>query len=132
MKSVFFLEHSYELEGEEQVKFIGVYSTHAEAEMAIERLRHKKGFINHPAGFDISEYTLNEDHWATGFVTMTSIHVKDKNGEWMIVSGECLPDGNYRVIEKYKNDLLGEFKDEDIVRCEERDEELYTVEKISS
>ena len=130
MKSVFVLQHSYEIDERDRTKFIGVYSTVKEAESAIMRLKRQSGFCDRPNDFNIDEYELNKDHWQEGFSTMTSIMVKNINDEWMLVSAACLIDGNYEIVEKYENHLLAEFKDGDIVKCEDRSGELYALEKV--
>ena len=48
--------------------FIGVYSTEAEAQAAIERVKGEKGFAEFPKGFHIYPYELNKDHWTKGFI----------------------------------------------------------------
>lgn len=69
MSAVFVLQHQYETEeGEEEGKMIGVYTSREEAFAAIARLRGKPGFAQHPDGFSVDEYELNEDHWTEGFV----------------------------------------------------------------
>lgn len=71
MKSVFVVQHVHELpSGEEDVKFIGVYSSMKRAEAAVLRLSRKPGFIDHPTTFHIDEYELDTDHWVEGFVTL--------------------------------------------------------------
>lgn len=132
MKSVFILHHSYELEHcVEETKLIGVYSSNEEARAAIDRLKHKPGFCDRIDSFMIEEYELNKDHWTEGFVSLTNIEVKDNKGEWKTVIAEVLIEGNYRIIEKDENHLLGVFKNDDVVRCEEKDGVLYAVEKIN-
>ena len=65
---VYLLLHTYEWpEGEDEIKIIGVYSTRKNAEAAILRLRPLPGFCEHPDGFVIDEYTVNEDEWDAGF-----------------------------------------------------------------
>lgn len=68
---VFVVQHVHETpEGEESVKFIGVYSTEALARAAIERLTAQPGFCNTPDGFQVDRYPLDKDHWTDGFVTV--------------------------------------------------------------
>ena len=57
-------------DGEEDPKLIGVYSSRASAEKAVERLRLRPGFRDRPEGFTIDLYRLDEDHWTEGFVTI--------------------------------------------------------------
>ena len=131
MNSVFILHHSYEIDGYEETKLIGVYSSTAKAESAIERLKRKAGFRDRPDAFIIGQYELDQDHWSEGYSTMTTIKVKDINGNWKPVAAAVLLDGNYEIVEKYENDLPDDFKDGDIVRCELRDDGLYAVERVA-
>jgi hypothetical protein len=72
IQSVFLLWHTHldsNLEGGEDVKLIGVYSTEEMANKALSRFLNIEGFKHHREGFDISEYRLNQDHWVDGFIT---------------------------------------------------------------
>lgn len=131
MKTVFILKHSYELNGQDEIKFIGVYSTYEMAELVINRLKDKNGFRHRPEAFTISECELNKDNWTEGFATLTTIQVKSKDDTWMTVQAECLPNNQYQICELYENDLLGDFKHLDIVECEEKDNDLFAVKLIS-
>lgn len=69
---VYLLWHTHvdnKLEGGEDVKLIGVYSSIDEANFAIERKRSCEGFMDHMDGFEIAAYTLDKDSWSEGFVT---------------------------------------------------------------
>jgi hypothetical protein len=69
---VYLLWHTHvddRLEGGEDIKLIGVYSSIDEANSAIQRKGQCEGFIDHKDGFEISTYTLNKDSWTEGFVT---------------------------------------------------------------
>ena len=69
MEYVYELSHYYELEnGDDLVTDIAVYSTLQKAEAARERLKNHPKFKDHPDGFCISEYKLNEMFWTEGFV----------------------------------------------------------------
>jgi hypothetical protein len=68
LERVYVLQHSYRLEGCEETKFIGVYSTHQEAAEAIRRLQVVPGFRDYPTEFRVDEYPLGLDHWTEGFV----------------------------------------------------------------
>lgn len=61
---------------------------------------------------------------------MTTIEVKDIYGNWKPVAAAVLGDGNYEIVEKYENDILVDFKDGDVVRCELKGDVLYAVERI--
>jgi hypothetical protein len=69
-RSVFVLHHSYELDGCDETKMIGVYSSREAAEATIVRFRNLPGFGDKPEGFNIDEYLLDEDNWTEGFITM--------------------------------------------------------------
>jgi len=56
-------------DGEDDEKLIGVYRTEEDARAAIERLRYKLGFRDHPEGFEYHEYKLNRDGWTEGFIS---------------------------------------------------------------
>lgn len=65
------MQHVHELpDGSEDVKFIGVYSSKDLAQTAIARLKTQPGFRDHPLGFHIDEYLIDEDHWTGGFTTV--------------------------------------------------------------
>ncbi len=81
MNSVFVLQHVHTLPGgEEDIKFVGVYSSEALALEAAARVASQPGFRDYPVvvdpdgdeidGFHISEYSINVDHWTEGFVTV--------------------------------------------------------------
>ena len=68
MASVFVLQHVHiQEDGVEDVKFIGVYSSHAKAQAAVTRLSRLPGFVEAPDGFHIDEYRVDQDHWAEGY-----------------------------------------------------------------
>lgn len=70
---VFILHHVHTFEdGNEDVKLIGVYSSHESAAAAIERLRQQPGFCDAPEGFIIDRYPLDVDHWTEGYVTIAA------------------------------------------------------------
>jgi hypothetical protein len=66
---VFVVQHEYVLDGDDEVKFIGVYSTRLEAKKAVARLGKQPGFKTCKRGFHISEYEVDKDHWTVGYVT---------------------------------------------------------------
>lgn len=64
------MHHTHELpNSEEDVKLIGVYSSNAEAELAVKRASCLPGFKESPDGFSVSECTIDEDDWKEGFFT---------------------------------------------------------------
>jgi hypothetical protein len=56
---------------EENELLIGAYSTEEEANLAIQRLKDRPGFVNEPSGFQIHRHELNRDNWTDGFVIAT-------------------------------------------------------------
>lgn len=73
MASVFVLQHVHSRDdGGEDVKFIGVYSSHENAQAAVARLARLPGFADAPNGFHIDEYRVDQDHWAEGYVVAAS------------------------------------------------------------
>jgi hypothetical protein len=70
MASVFLVQHVHELDDDrEDVKLIGVYSSQAKAQAAVERLRDAPGFSAAQGGFHIEEYPLDKDHWTEGYIS---------------------------------------------------------------
>lgn len=82
MRQAFVLQHLHELpSGQDDVKLLGVYSSRSSALAATDRLKAQPGFRAHPhivdpsasgetQGFYISEYTVDQDHWIEGYVTV--------------------------------------------------------------
>lgn len=81
---VFLLWHIHRTDEEDYAdeKLIGVYSTEALARDAATRLASQPGFIDFPlvladeddgpGGFLVVRYTLDEDNWVEGYVTLTA------------------------------------------------------------
>jgi len=68
---IFVLWHIHEFEEQEDdSKLIGVYSSEQRASEAVERLKMQLGFDEHPDRFHIDHYTLDQDNWVEGFVTV--------------------------------------------------------------
>jgi hypothetical protein len=53
----------------ESAKMIGVYSSESAARAAIERVMSQPGFADHPDGFHIDEYEIDQDNWSGGFIS---------------------------------------------------------------
>lgn len=71
MNKVFVLQHVHRFDdGEEDVKMIGVFSAKSLAAEAIGHLLMQPGFKEHPDGFQMEEYSLDEYSWKEGFVTV--------------------------------------------------------------
>jgi len=72
MEFVYLLWHTHldeNLDGGEDVKLIGVYSSRKNAEEALSRSKYLNGFKDFPDGFDISVNKLDKDEWVSGFAT---------------------------------------------------------------
>ena len=67
--TVYILQHSYELDGCDETKLIGIYSSLSSAEGAKQRLRLQPGFKDHPDDFAVDAYELDMDHWKEGFIS---------------------------------------------------------------
>ena len=75
---MFLLWHVHTFDDQEDdVKLIGVYSDQEHAQEANKRCLHLPGFRDTPDGFVVDKYSLDVDHWTTGYVTMTTI-IEDK------------------------------------------------------
>jgi hypothetical protein len=68
MDPLFVLLHNPPESG--RVKVIGIYSSKALAEAAIERTRILPGFAEEPDSFTIDQYEVDKDHWPRGFVRL--------------------------------------------------------------
>jgi hypothetical protein len=58
-----------EEEGDD-LKILGVYRTEASAEDRVVRARSLPGFRDEPDCFLVDQYTLDQDRWTDGFVTV--------------------------------------------------------------
>ena len=67
--TVYVLSHSHEIANGEEVALLGVYSSAEKATAAIDRLKAKSGFSEHPNGFHVAEYALDRDQWPEGFIS---------------------------------------------------------------
>lgn len=66
--NVFLLYHTATYsETEEDVKLIGVFSSQALAERAMEEKKNERGFRDHPHGFLVDELTVDRLQWSEGF-----------------------------------------------------------------
>lgn len=109
MKSVFILQHSYELSesGEKDTKFIGVYSSREKAQAAIERLSLQPGFKDYPDYFYIDEYEIDQDDWCEGFAAVNyepkySVWRQDDNGNIFLVKDRLTEIDAFRLVREYE------------------------------
>src|SRR5262245_36924723 len=74
--NVFLLWHTHEFpSGEEDIKLIGVYSSHELADQARQRAVTLAGFRDAPTGFCIDRFAVDQDNWTDGYVTETHENV---------------------------------------------------------
>jgi hypothetical protein len=55
-------------EYKEDAKLIGAYSSAEAASSAIARVKDQPGFRDYVAGFEVSAYEIDKDHWSEGFI----------------------------------------------------------------
>jgi hypothetical protein len=118
MGAVFLLHHvRSDDEYADNAKLIGTYSSRDAAVAAIERLREQRGFRDHPEGWDIQQYILDDDHWEEGFVTAPDRNLVtfryEPEDEWngkLIVGGES---GDFTGVGEawFASDVLRQFAD---------------------
>jgi hypothetical protein len=65
---LYIVQHVHTInEDEDDIKFIGVYSSIEKAKSAVCRLKFMPGFRDNPETFSIDVYELDEDNWIEGF-----------------------------------------------------------------
>jgi hypothetical protein len=70
-RTVWLVWHESDADGCKECKLLGVYSTRARAEAAVDGRRGKPGFVDHPDGFEVASYVIDRDTaWLDGFVTV--------------------------------------------------------------
>jgi homoserine kinase type II len=69
MKTVFLVFHVRIKEDliNENVKLLGVFSSHENAEAHVQKVKSKPGFCDHPQGFSIDEHMIDQGSWLEGF-----------------------------------------------------------------
>ena len=119
---VFVLHHIRDLNGEEDVKLIGLYSSRQAGTDAIIRLSSQPGFRGHPDGFHLEPYEVDRDHWAEGFTSIVTIYVRligEGTDVWRPVEAEHLGGNLFRILSENQNpdDETWEFSTGQAVRC---------------
>lgn len=74
MEFVYLLWHTHideKLDGGEDFKLIGVYTSIGLAEAAQARAELLEGFRDAKDGFEISHRRLDKDEWTSGYITIT-------------------------------------------------------------
>lgn len=70
MRTVFLLQHSYEVDGCDETKLIGIYSTREKAEAVVSKYKTLAGFRDYPDDcFYVDEYEIDKNHWEEGFIS---------------------------------------------------------------
>ena len=69
-QTIYVLLHEYELDGYDQTKTLGVYSSHALAEKAQAYFSQQEGFRDYPDGFVVHKCRLDQNLWSEGFITV--------------------------------------------------------------
>ncbi|HMG81845.1 MAG TPA: hypothetical protein VK559_02305 [Ferruginibacter sp.] len=79
MEKVYLLNHVYEQDEIEEVKFIGVFSSMEKALKVIEELKDLPGYNKHPIEcFHLEDWTIDEYTWKEGFISWEEAKNDDK------------------------------------------------------
>ncbi len=69
-KYVYLLQHSYEVDGIDEIKLIGIFSTEGNARRVVDHLKIQKGFDKFPETcFHIDKVLLDDYKWQGGFIS---------------------------------------------------------------
>lgn len=75
MASVYVVQHVHSRDDvDDDVKFIGVYSSRENADAAVVRLSIQPGFSETLDGFSVDEYPLDQDQWTEGFIEEGAVY----------------------------------------------------------
>lgn len=78
MDVVYILEHVYEINDQDEVKHIGVFSSEEKAQKVIKELEKLPGFKKYPLDcFIISKTKIDEYEWKEGFITWEEANKSD-------------------------------------------------------
>ena len=69
---VYSVQHSYTLDGCNETKDIGMFSSKKKAKNAIKKLKLQKGFKKHKKGFTYGPQLINQIYWDGGFFTYST------------------------------------------------------------
>lgn len=121
-ETVYVVHHQYEWRGRDELKFIGVYATQAEAEAAVAQLRDQPGFRDWPDGFTVDAWPLGgAPCWPDGFATMVGILVPttDPGGRLQGAMAAWHPGELYEVC-SLDEPSTSTFREGQVVRCTEQ------------
>jgi hypothetical protein len=68
MKEVYLLYHAYGDRRSEVYKLIGAFDSIEAAQNALDGVKGELGFRDHPTGFSINRYVVDELCWTEGFI----------------------------------------------------------------
>jgi len=68
ISTVYLLQHSYEVNGIEETKLIGIFRTKEKAIKIIEYYKTLPGFEDYQNDFYVDEYEIDKNHWDEGFI----------------------------------------------------------------
>ncbi len=69
MSQIYIVEHSYELNGCDETKLVGIFSTLFKAQEIVEKYKSLPGFEDYQEDFFINKYEYNFTDWKEGFCT---------------------------------------------------------------
>jgi hypothetical protein len=142
MKDIYILQHSYDLDGCEETKLIGAYSSEEAATEAINRLKSRSGFCDYPDDFHIDCYRIDQDNWEEGFNTIVTVYMplSDEGvNVWRPVQAIKRIDGSFEVTSHNDDpeDETWAFSTGDIVCCalkefDDGEKHLVIKEKVKN
>ena len=75
MEFVYRIDHVYEVDGIEEVKFIGVFSTMKKAQEVVNQLISEPGFRDYPIdAFQINKTKIDRVGWSEGFCSWEDLN----------------------------------------------------------
>jgi hypothetical protein len=95
---------------EDHDKLLGIFSTKEKAEEALDLLRDKPGFRDHPEGFEICDGPIDETSWLEGFASLWGDEEPDPNfvpgsGKRVFFpSAEPMPETYWVLWHRYVNE----------------------------
>jgi hypothetical protein len=70
MEKIYLLNHVYEQDEIEEIKFIGAFSSFEKASAVVEELKNMPGYNKHPIEcFEIMDWIIDEYTWKEGFIS---------------------------------------------------------------
>lgn len=123
MEYVYVLHHSYELDGHEETKLIGIYSTRQKAKKTAKELSVQPGFNLYPDCFVINKHKIDKDNWTEGFKISYNICVSssNKNSDNIdYVIADFVKDDIFRVFMDFDKQEIS-LKAGQLIRCKKQE-----------